>query len=171
MLSNYWNLSLLCPTYKAMGYMLSHYLNLPPPSALQNNGLHCSYMISHYLNLPPSAPQSNGLHAKSLFKSSPHLPYNAMAYMLSHCLNLPSSALQSNCLHAKSLFKSSPPRTHLMPLCKIFSSTTLKEVHGWKFRSPSSHQLLKHFYEQSQQAVMLHTGGKLTCTMYACNVM
>ena len=33
-------------------------------------------------------------------------------------------------------------QTRLMLLCKIFSSTTLKEVHEWKFKSPSSSQCL-----------------------------
>ena len=33
-------------------------------------------------------------------------------------------------------------QTHLMLLCKIFSLTTLKEVHEWKFNGPSSSQCL-----------------------------
>ena len=37
----------------------------------------------------PSALQSNGLHAKSLFRSSPPLPYKATGYMLNQYLNLP----------------------------------------------------------------------------------
>ena len=80
-----------------MGYMPSHYLDLPPLCPR----LHAKSVFKS----PPSALQSNGSHAKSLFKSSPSLPYKAMGYMLSHYhyyyLNLPPSALQSNDQHAK----------------------------------------------------------------------
>ena len=46
-------------------------------------------MLSHYLKFPPSALQSNDQHAKSLFKSSPPLPYKAMISMPNHYLNFP----------------------------------------------------------------------------------
>ena len=36
-----------------MAYMLSYYLNLPPPLPRKAT----AYMLSHYLNLPPSALQ------------------------------------------------------------------------------------------------------------------
>ena len=83
---------ILCPLpNKAMisnVSMQSHYLNLATLWAKKHQKpMIC--MLNHYLNLPPSGLQSNGLHAKSLFKSSP-------------------SARQSNDQHAKSLFEFSP---------------------------------------------------------------
>ena len=74
-----------------------------------------------YLNLPPSALQSNGLHATSLFQSSPRR-YKAMISMLSHYKNLPPSALQNNDQHAKSIIKSPPLQSndqHAKSLLKL----------------------------------------------------
>ena len=44
------------------------------------------YMLSHYLNLPPYKAMG---HAKFLFKFSPSLLYKTMGFLLSHFLNLP----------------------------------------------------------------------------------
>ena len=47
-------------------------------------------MLSHYLNLSlPPALQDTGLHVKSVLKSSTPLPHKTEDYMQSHHLNLP----------------------------------------------------------------------------------
>jgi hypothetical protein len=130
--------------HKAMDYMLSHHFNLPPLlyTAMISLLNHVFFWI-----FAPSGLQSNGLHAKSLFKSSPRLPYKAMGYMLNHW-NLPPCALQSNDQHAKSCLSIFPPDDwDVLGDTSVKKHLSLSNWWGkwstpdrWKFRSPSSSQ-------------------------------